>query len=321
MRKSDFDFVCSFLQALSDHVADAAIQAQTAAALVTDILPAVIPFFTTHKTRSLKRQKLEPNPSSPCSSVPDDGNRMASVLEFCMTLGLINEAQALINSVKEELTVGDWWWLRCILMPFLIDSAAAMEKHHDLFRSKETQEFFQQGVSLFIAKYLGPKPQCPKDWSMPPRGCKCKDCWEQLDWFLRDPNFQHMEFKAIGQRRDHLWDRVASEPSIRKTTRRNPRAPHTLVLDKTRDGYNQELQGWGQRCDEVKTLIDSMKLEILRQLLADKYSELTERSSAMTEKGSLGASRRSLAVTQAPAPVTKSNGIKGFVEVIDLEGD
>ncbi|KAL8825641.1 MAG: hypothetical protein Q9191_004290 [Dirinaria sp. TL-2023a] len=284
-RNPDFDFVCGFLQILRDHVADAAVEAQAAAVLVRDILPGVVSYFGLHFTRpSVKRQKLQPKSSSPYSSIPDDGNRMASVVEFCRTLGLINDAQPLIDSVKERLTIGDSWWLRWILMPFMIDLAAAMEKRDILLTSKENQDFFQQSVSLFIAKYVTPPPQCPRDWSMPPRGCKCKDCWEQLDWFLGDPNSQHFEYIVTRERRDHLSQRLAGESSVRKITRNNGIAPHTLVLDKTRDGYNQALKAWAQRCNEAKSLIGSIRVETLRQLLADRYSELTQLRCVLPEE-------------------------------------
>ena len=284
------------------------------------MLPAVIPSFAVHsETPSAKRQKVQPKCGSPSYEIPDDGSRMASVVDFCMMLGLRSEAQVLINLVKEDLHCGDCWWLRHVLMPFLIDLASAMEKHNTGFTERENQNLFQQGISLFIAKHVGPKPEGPKDWALPGMGCSCNDCWYQLEPFLRSPDTQHFEFTATGQRRDHLCERLGNEPSVRKTTRKNARAPHTLVLDKTRDGYNEVLEAWNKRRDEAKSLMGCIKNDILRKLLADKYSDLTELRHVVPEEDTVGSSRKPLAVTQTPASVMRSNGAKPFVEIIDLE--
>lgn len=89
-------------------------------------------------------------------------------------------------------------------------------------------------------------------------------------------------------------------------------------MEKTTVGYEQAFKAWDCRRDEAKTLMMSMKDNILRELLADRYSELVGTQSDALEGASVGAHRSPLAVTQASAPVGQRSRTKAPVEIIDL---
>ncbi len=85
-----------------------------------------------------------------------------------------------------------------------------------------------------------------------------------------------MEFTTTGPKRDHIEDRVRILDGIRKSTRKNSRAPHTLILTKTMYGWQASHDAWSTRCSLTLASIKSIGEDNLKQLLADKYDELID---------------------------------------------
>lgn len=324
----NFDFIVTFLERLRANVESGAVSKETASTAAQDILPRMTSTFAKHLLRpSTKRPKLQPD-SDPSNSgnvfTPTEGHRMASVVGLCVTLDLKAESDCLLQSVTNETSRGDAWWLRNILMPFLQDLAAMMQIYGVSPHNATYQNLFRTGLICITAKYIGCEPPCPSNWILPGRDCglsSCKACKELLDPFLRDPHRHYMEFKSTGLKRTHMEERVRDESSIRTSTTMNDRAPHNLVLQKTRDGYDRALQAWRGRGDEYRKLIRGIDDTLLRQLLNDKFSDLTEppcveREPGRTISGQHGSARQPLANIQ---PSLSKAGVKPEVEVIDLE--
>ncbi|KAL8830619.1 MAG: hypothetical protein Q9170_005660 [Blastenia crenularia] len=155
-------------------------------------------------------------------------------------------------------------------------------------------------------------------------GCGCKDCKEWLDPFLRDPHRQRMEFLSTGQRRSHMQARNTGEASIKTYTKLNFKAPHILVLKKTRNGYDQALKAWQDRHIEYTSRTQKISGQLLNRLLAVTHTETTDQPFVNPVSGWINPfrpTRQPLADVHAPARRdTKEDG-KPKLEIIDLSED
>lgn len=238
------------------------------------------------------------------------GHSLALVLDLCLKLRLEPEVELLLTQIEEEAKQSDPMALHVIMIPFLVGLAKILKAHSISLTNLRYQRLFQHVISFIVGVYVAPKPEPPKDWSLPRAGCHCQDCAE-LNVFLQSPISQRLEFKATGQRRNHREGCVRNQPSVESSTRRNPSAPHTLVLVKTRVGYEQILKAWEIRCQEARKAFDHIGHDALRQLLAERYTGLTE-------FGMIHHPRDVLAETQAPAPMLPKTQ-KPAIEIIDLQ--
>jgi hypothetical protein len=89
---------------------------------------------------------------------------------------------------------------------------------------------------------LARPPRADDDWSIePPGGCDCTDC-DVLGGFLTDPARRSFEWPLAKERRRHVHTRLdGAELPVRHQTRRTGR-PYTLVLTKTQDLFDRDMQ-------------------------------------------------------------------------------
>ena len=296
---------------------------QTTTIAAREMVTIMVPTFAVESTSPPnKRQKLD--------NIQTDGgctnrgptaqnHHRASIIEMCLELRLDHESETLLAQVEQEASLGNARTLHLILMPFLEGLVVVMRKQCVAFTDPRYSKLFRLVIATFVTKFVGMKPQPPRDWSLPIRGCGCRDCLE-LDHFLRSPYQQKMCFKGTGKRRDHLESNLRQELSVHKMTQQNPTAPHTLVLTKTRIRYEHDHKAWEERCKEARGFFDRIGHNALRQLLSEVYSELTELQSVdVSHRDGQGNRHRTvLAEVQAPAP-QQAIAHKSGVEVIDLE--
>lgn len=299
------------------------IDVQTTTIAAREMVTSMVPTFAVEPTSPpIKRQKLDTIQSR--GDCTDSGptaqkHHRASIIEMCLELGLDHESEMLLAQVEKEASLGNASTLHLILMPFVEGLAMVMRKQRVAFTNLRYSKLFRLVIAIFVTKFVGMKPRPPRDWSLPSRGCGCKECHE-LDLFLNSPSQQTMHFRGTGKRRDHLESNLRQELSVDKRTQQNPTAPHTLVLTKTRIRYEHDHKAWEERCKEARGFFDRIGLDALRQLLGEVYNELTELQSVDVSHrdGPDKHHRTALAEVQASAP-QQAMMHKSAVEVIDLE--
>ena len=78
--------------------------------------------------------------------------------------------------------------------------------------------------------------------------------------------------------------------------------------------YIRVLKAWEGRCEEARKAFSHIGHDALRQLLAEKYTQLMNLQPSVMQHA-----RHVLAGTQAPAPAAMQvKGQKGGIEIVDL---
>lgn len=132
------------------------------------------------------------------------------------------------------------------------------------------QKLFQDCFSHIVSRYVGQEPASPSNWwNLPPRGCGCKECKEQLDPFLGGDR-ERFEYTGSHAKREHLKMRVTMESSIRTSTRKKTWGVHTLILAKSRGEYYQMLAAWGKRSREFKNMFGRMDKVLMKEFLPEE---------------------------------------------------
>ena len=326
MHAREFDFASVFWNCMREAHESHKIGVETLATAAHKVvagMTSTVPMMSTG--RPAKRQRWQSNgwyvhrTDVQQADGAGQGHSLALVLDLCLKLGLEPEVALLLTQVEEEAKSSDPMILHLILIPFLVGFAKILKVHSISLTKPRYQRLFQHVISFIVSVYVAPEPEPPKDWILPKVTCHCKDCAE-LNVYLQSPNSQRLEFKATGQRRDHREGYLRNEPSIEATTRKNPSAPHTLVLVKTKAGYEQKLKAWEMRYQEARKAFDHIGHDALRQLLGEKYTDLTELRSVTFPEGfgTFNHPRSVLAETQPPAPILPE-AQKPAIEIIDLE--
>lgn len=240
------------------------------------VLLTFIPSFNLMNSRnSAKRQKTESGQTN-FYEESFAGVSIAQIIDYCAVQELHNEIGMLLHRIDRETGQFDEVLLRDTLIPFLRELNKVMQKHKIEYSTNQYQRVFQSVIEMYLLKYVCHEPPAPpKDWKFSPRGCGCSDC-RKLDGFLHSGTEVQMEFKDTGPRRNHVESRVQDVTEISKCTRKNPRAPHSLLLHKTWKEGDTETKGWKLRYAEATAFFQNIGSEALKTLLTDRYHELAE---------------------------------------------
>lgn len=240
------------------------------------VLLTFIPSFSLMIFRnSAKRQKTESGQTNFYGKL-FTGVSIAKIIDYCAVQELHNEIGMLLHRIDQETGQFDEVLLRNTLIPFLRELNKVMQKHKIGYSTNQYQRVFQSIIEMYLLKYVCHQPPAPPtDWKFLPRGCGCYDC-RRLDEFLHSGTEVQMEYKDTGPRRNHVESRVLGVTEISKCTRKNPRAPHSLLLHKTLKEGGAETEGWKIRCEEATAFFQNIGSEALKLLLANRYHELVE---------------------------------------------
>lgn len=204
------------------------------------------------------------------------GGSIAKIIDYCAIQELHNEIGMLLHRIDEETGQFDEVLLTDTLIPFLRELNKVMQKHKIGYSTNQYQRVFQSVIEMYLLKYVCHEPPAPPtDWKFSRRGCGCSDC-RKLDEFLHSQTEVQIEFRCNTTKRDHVESRVLDVTEISKCTRKNPRAPHSLLLHKTLKEGGAETEGWKIRCEEATAFFQNIGSEALKTLLADRYHELAE---------------------------------------------
>ncbi|KAL8851650.1 MAG: hypothetical protein Q9221_003487 [Calogaya cf. arnoldii] len=271
-QSDDLGFAMTFLEELTSRQNLNWIDYDIASIAGQSVIRAVTPLFEKHTWEPIpKRQKLNREGFS-CP----EGQDMARIIRLCVDSGYINDFNHLFLAIADNIPKSDSRWLQHILMPFLEELCTIIHQYGLSVASWQVLlQLFQDGFTHIVSRYIGQAPASPSHWALRLRGCGCKDCREHLDPFLNSPHRKLLDYTSTQKKRDHLEGMVSGDSSIRASTRHNHSAPHTLLLEKTRDGYDQSVKAWQDRFREVRAKIGRMDRKYLKELLGGRYQKLT----------------------------------------------
>lgn len=201
--------------------------------------------------------------------------KIASVLCKYLTLGLDSEFDQLISKILVETYAIPIGHYDEVLLPLLkVFLKILLEKEADLTKPR-VRLLFQQGLAIYIDRYIRPEPRKPTDWTRYARECLCEYCVE-LNSFLLDPNMQQCRFTKNFGVRMHLQSQLSADEDDYKVETDMSSAAHTLVITKTSacSQYLRESIAWKSRSAAASQKIRSLGLGPLRELLGDQFDAI-----------------------------------------------
>ena len=280
---TDTSISVAFLESLFDAGDEGKVRKEVVSNVFRDILCNVIPYLkiefndTLSKRmrpmngiRSIYEPQLKSDDSSSSTFVA--GNDVAMLVGCCTALHLDEEVDQILARVRGEAAAVGTSAFQVFLLPFLKSLVDVMQRHKIPYTQSRYQVCFQRLLELYVQRYIGAEPPAPQEWAKPRRGCGCTDC-QELDRFLVDPNRTVGRFSVAEKRRRHIVSQIGN--TCENETERKG-LPYTLVVTKNEHTWKEALKAWQQRCDEAARNIQDIGLPALKDLLADRYTELTE---------------------------------------------
>lgn len=308
----DLAFAAEFIACICEKHAENKISREIATVGLLKVLATMIPAFSFGSAQMpAKRRRMDHTATWIYDNQGEarwrlNGDRIAEVLRHCLSMGLKDEMDRFIAKLKEEAGRADSLALEQVMMPFLRHLPQIMHDQNIPLVTDNYRDLFKQAISLYIFRYVRREPQPTLNWVCPIKGCGCKEC-VHLDLFLNSPTRQTMEFTTTGPKRNHIEGLVRDLKEIRASTKKNDRAPHTLILTKSLDWWQSSHDAWSSRCASAREAFDGIGTGNLKQLLGDKYDEL------------INLRQVKLAGPAVAAPWTFSSNGGSQSNVIDLE--
>ncbi|KAH0545386.1 hypothetical protein FGG08_000527 [Glutinoglossum americanum] len=277
---SNTAFTMAFLTKLFEAGEGGKIDKSVVTNVFRDTLLELIPEFElSFDSANNKRQKTINDPGDPpspksnlCLPIPlvrvMNGHNAANLVGQCISLGLDSETHEILNKLTFESQNTYPSVFESMLLPFLKQLVAVLQKTNAHLHDIRYQHFAQQLLNAYICRFVRTET---RDWLRPHYGCGCDDC-NQLDRFLSDERFGSVSFSMVRKRREHIASRLpVSRYSIvtMKTS-----SPYWLVISKTDEGCLSVVK-WKERCEKALGWIKGLGTEEeLRGVLGLKYEEI-----------------------------------------------
>ena len=166
------------------------------------------------------------------------------------------------------------------------------------------EHFFREVLAHYRTRYIQPKPK-DSDWAHSPQGCGaryCHDC-RKLDKFLLDPTQQVERFPVNNGARAHLHQQLDGTGISHVTD-----GSETLVVSKKQNAMHRAFTEWQARVAEAETAFQAMDQDVLKELLGEQFTEITDFHNVENTH------RASRAVRS-----TRESRIRGTTTIIDLK--
>ena len=155
-------------------------------------------------------------------------------------------------------------------LPLLTTIANRLESFPD--HVSRYQELFRTVLINYRLRYLQSKPP-GSDWARSPEGCGeryCNDC-KKLDRFLLDPTQEIEKFAVHSSNRAHLHEQLDRTRHSHVTD-----GSGTLVVKKAQSALHKAFMEWEARIAEGEKALGAMNQDVLKELLAEEYTEIIE---------------------------------------------
>jgi hypothetical protein len=259
----------AFLTGLSDPALAGDISPDVSKTIFHDVLADLAQSFSLYSlgaslTESNKKlatpnylRTSRPTPPAPVIDHRNSTN-IATLLHRCHQLHLTSDLTQITAKLVAEANIGHIDLFHGIYLPFLKHLLTVLENKTDLVKDPTFQTLFQQILTQYIIRYVQAEPLPPKDWKQATVNCSCQDC-HSLNRFLANPTEKVGRFAVNKQRRAHLHNALGNSGCTHETERRG--SPQTLVVTKTRAGYQAKHKAWVLRCDVAKTHLGEFSTE------------------------------------------------------------
>lgn len=264
---------------------------------------------------------------------PDDQNsrNIATLLCNCQELDLPTELGQICDKLATEVKSVEVDLFEVIYLPFLKHLSGMLQDNN---LPQEISSLFQTVLATYILRFVEAEPKRPNHWARD--GATDSSCAGScadhglLNAFLKDPKRKTERFSMAKKRRDHLYWSFRNMKGVTTETDTS-RSPHTLVVTKTHELFNDAHKAWQDRCmiarNHIKDIGQDSKLSAL---LGDKkdaitllafenlsvmYPDALAQTQPLASSSSNG--NRALAPTKKPRKTPSS--VPASAEVIELD--
>lgn len=283
----------SFIIGIFDSGADGTIPQETAQAVLRDIVADLADGFSLNLlekslTNEAKKttSSFGPFSTTPASQKPiidtENSKNIAILLCHCQELGLRSELEQIVFKISGQSRTSRMELYEGIFLPFLkILKTMIIEKHIEV-KGSPFQTLFQQVLTSYINRFVEAQPQPPKDWARDGVSCGCRDC-STLNKFLLDPRQQVGRFPMSQKRRDHLERTTKSKHPGFKLGTDYRGSPHTLIVTKTNNCYQESLKAWNARRVVARKHLDDIGESVLKVFLGNIHGQIMSMSMSAME--------------------------------------
>ena len=203
---SDTTFCIDFLVLLFEAERDGAAKDGVAKNIYRDVLADIIPTFTLDTDTSHKKARHHYHVESqtdPEQSISIDANDIASLLDYCRIMQLTDEKRAIMDELVKSSKTVDPSGFGTLFIP-LLARLVELSRVNDISLDENiSKSCFQDLLTIYVQRYIGPEPAQPRDWAQACTGCHCGDC-ASLSRFMANPSERIGRFAMAEKRRRHL---------------------------------------------------------------------------------------------------------------------
>jgi hypothetical protein len=213
--------------------------------------------------------------AEPVVDLESSGN-IAVFLCACQEMELNAELDRIVKKLLTSMRTAQLEFFHGVYIPLLKLLVKRFSEKASI-NSSSFQPLFHQILCYFIFRYVKPRPTPPKDWKQATVRCNCVDC-QSLNRFLASPTERVGRFSVAKKRRGHLHSMLNGSDCTHETERRG--SPQTLVVTKTRAGYQAAHKAWLSRCSVAKNHLEELGAEALKGLLGETYDPIMSLSTS-----------------------------------------
>jgi hypothetical protein len=253
-------------------------------------------------------------------------------IEACMSFGLPDEAQKLLETCLPELPnlTSQFWKDWKIFFKFVEALIGVLQKFKDRQLNATASRFIASGLQSATSYFTQSRPIPPRDWSCRTalsHKCNCAICLA-LRKFLYSPTETIGRFQQITRIRDHLQQTFANPGDFKIETDKT-RTPFTLVIQKTNNAHEREMQLWESNAKDMIIQLKNLTSPFLTDVMEGDVLQISGLSEKLQSvgggAGNTFGSTQVLQHTSSSAMNTVSTGAvagtKRKADVIDLTGD
>jgi hypothetical protein len=262
---------------------------------------------------------------------------LIQVIDYCMQLDLVTEAQMLLNVCLPNLsrattttTTASVWSMWSQLFE-LVRLLTPVLKRHNRSTTNDIAASYISTLLKESAKHLATsRPREPHNWSrtnVRHGSCNCEAC-RDVQRFLIHPQQSEGHFSYAEKIRKHLEYSFNYRQDFIFTTVKY-KSPYTLVIRKTKNEYARLLQRWEADVADMRKQLANMRDEFMFNLLEGDIIEIAGLERALVTTGTPGDVRVSAQPLQATSSSAQNSmaldrpvaGMKRKADVIDLTED
>ena len=263
-------------------------------------------------------------------------DELVGIVECCLELGLEQQgAQLLGTSLPDIPDMTSHLWKKWkLLFPFLNSVVKLSSRHLDTDLPDQAKPFVGSMVHTVAEHFACTRPQKPRTWAQDSyrkgsrygygdESCSCAPC-NALQGFLANAKERVGRFRYNESTRSHLRYKLNSVDFKFDTER--GRSPYTLVITKTHNKYENELEEWKYTISEMRKELES--LDVSLQPLGISATEAADLDAQLVAAGASEGVMQAARPLQ-PASASAQNlatpkqaaGVKRKSDVVDLTED